>query len=177
MKTKSKIAFGIAAGLILAGIAFFIFPSSHLPRAQTPPAAGTLILKNQLVFAGYETPEATLETVFWAIVNGDYDAAIETVPKDQAVKAFGKNPKQLKSELQQGEFQGFKSMQILARKNVSADKVELKFETKDSGNDESDCGIGTMIKIGNEWKFNFNALRDYTTNWDKSGNIVTFAAQ
>lgn len=176
MKTKSKIALGIAAGLFLAGSAFFIFPSSHLPRTQTPPSAGTLILKNQLVFAGYETPEATLESVFWAIVNGDYDAAIASAPKDEAVKIYGINPEQFKSEWQTGEFQDFASLQVIARKNASADKVELKFQSldKDQGNDDSDPGIATMIKIGNEWKFNFKTVRDCPTNWDESGDVVTF---
>ena len=55
VNSKFKMAQGIAAGLILAGSVLFIFPSSHLPRPQSPPAAGTLIPKNQLVFAGYGT--------------------------------------------------------------------------------------------------------------------------
>ena len=159
MKTKSKIVIGIVAGLVLAGSSLFIFPSSHLPREQTAHPAGTLILKDQLVFAGYETPEATLESMFWAFVNGNYEAAIASVPKDQAVKEFGKTPVKFKAESQHGEFADFASLQIIARKNVSADKVELEFQELDKGenSNESEPDIASMMKVGNEWKLDVNA--------------------
>ena len=177
MKTKLKIATGIAVLLILAGTAILIFPSSHLPRSQTPHAAGTLILKNQLVFAGYKTPEATIESIFWAMMNGNYKVAIASVPKEQSVKVFGENSKQFMSQNQRGELQDFASLQIIARKNVSADKVELKLQIRDNdqrNNSDSEPGIVTMTKIGNEWKLDFNAPRGYITNWGNSGDIVTF---
>lgn len=176
MKTKFQIAVGIAVFLILAGTAILISSSSKLPRPQTPPAAGTLILKNQLVFAGYHAPEATLESVYWAIVNGNYDAAIASAPKSEAVKVYGTNLKQFKSEWQASEYKDFASLQIIARKNVSADKVELEFQELLKGQtvDQSEPGIATMIKVGDEWKFNFETVRDHTTNWDQGDNVITF---
>jgi hypothetical protein len=176
VNSKSKIVLGIAAGLILAGSVLFFYSSSHLPRPQSPPAAGTLIPKNQLVFAGYGTPEATLESMFWANVNGNYEAAMASVPKDQGIKEFGKNPAQFKAESQHGEFEDFASLQIIARKNVSADLVELEFQEldKDENSNESEPDIATMMKVGKEWKLDVNASSDYTTNWDKGDNIITF---
>jgi hypothetical protein len=176
MKTKYIIAAGIAVLLILAGTAILIVHSSPLPRPQTPHAAGTLILKNQLVFAGYEMPEATLESMFWANVNGNYAAAMASVPKEQAVKEFGKSPAQFKAESQHGEFADFASLQIIARKNVGADTVELEFQELDKGenSNESEPAIASMMKVGNEWKLDVNASSDYTTNWDKGDNIITF---
>jgi hypothetical protein len=172
MKNKLKIIFGIAA--IVAGTAFSFFSSPSLPEVKTPQPPGTLILRKQLVFAGYSSPEATLETVYWAIVNGNYDAAIASAPKDEAVKVYGENLKQFKSEWQNSEYKDFVSLQIFARKNVSADRVELEFHEllKDQTDDESAPGIATMIKVGNEWKFNFETVRDYTTNWESADVII-----
>lgn len=176
MKTKLAIGFGILVFLILAGSFFYIFPTSHLPRPQTPHVAGTLILKDQLLFAGYETPEATLESMFWANVNGNYEAAIASLPKNQAIKEFGNNPAKFKAESKHGEFADFASLQIIARKNISADRVELEFQELDKGDDgnKSDPDIASLIKVGNEWKVDADASSDYTTNWDKGENIITF---
>ena len=173
---KTKIVIGIVSLLILAGGAFLFFPAAHLPRPQAPHTAGTLIPKSQLVFAGYETPEATLESMFWANVNGNYEAAMASLPKDQAVKEFGKNPTKFKAESQHGEFEDFASLQIIARKNVDADTVELEFQELDKGENgnESEPDIASMMKVGNEWKLDANASSDYTTNWDKGDNIITF---
>jgi hypothetical protein len=176
MRTKLAIGLGILVILILARSFFYIFLTSHLPRPQASHAAGTLILKDQLVFAGYETPEATLESMFWANVNGNYAAAIASLPKDQAVKEFGNNPAKFKAESQHGEFADFASLQIIARKNVDANTVELEFQELDKGDDskESEPSIASVKKIGNEWKLDASASTDYTTNWDKGDNIMTF---
>src|SRR5258706_16052904 len=102
MKTKLVIGFGILAVFILAGSVFYIFPNSHLPRAKPAHPAGTLILKDQLVFAGYKTPEATLESMFWALVNGNYAAAVASVPENQALKQFGRDPSKFKAQSKDG---------------------------------------------------------------------------
>ena len=171
MKTQFKIAFGIVT--VLAGI---IFSVSALPLAKTPHTPGTLILKDQLVYAGYDTPEATLESVFWAIVNGDYDAAIASAPKGEAVKVYGVNLKQFKSEWQNSEYKDFASLQIIARKNVSADKVELEFQElfKDQTDEQSEPGIATLVKIGNEWTFDFRSVHSPAANWNSGRNVVVF---
>jgi len=171
MKTQFKIAFGIV--MVLAGI---IFPVSALPLAQTPHTSGTLILKDQLVFAGYETPEAALESVFWAIVNGDYDAAIASAPEESAVQVYGRNSAQFKTEWQSGEFQDIASLQIIARKNLNAGRVELEFQMLDTNqtDDQSEPGIATLLKVGNVWKFNFRSVRSPSANWDSGENVVVF---
>ena len=171
MKTQFKIAFGIVA--VLTGT---IFSSSALPQAQTPHVPGTLILKDQLVFAGYDTPEAALESVFWAIVNGDYDAAIASAPEESAVQVYGRNPVQFKNEWQSGEFQDIASLQIIARKNLNAGRVELEFQTLDTDqtDEESEPGIATFLKVGNKWKFNFRSVRSPSTSWDSGKNVVVF---
>ncbi|HEX5399278.1 MAG TPA: hypothetical protein VFY06_09540 [Verrucomicrobiae bacterium] len=171
MNTQFKIAFGIVA--VLAGA---VFPGLALPQAQKPHAPGTLILKDQLVFAGYNTPEATLESAFWAIVNGNYDAAIASAPKESATQVYGRNPAQFKKQWQSGEFQDIASLQIIARKNLSADRVELEFQMLSASqtDEQSEPGIFTMIKVGSEWKFDFRTVHDPPANWDSGGDVVVF---
>ena len=175
MKTKIKIALGIAAVLILAGSATFIFHRSHLPSAHTPQSSGTFIPKNQLVFAGYKTPEAALESALWAFQNVNYDAAVASVsPKDQDFKNRIKDLKRFKSMARE-ETEGFQSIQILAKKMLSGDVVELKYQIVHDG--QTNCLITPTEKVGSEWKINFDGADSYTTNWDNSGDIITFAAQ
>ena len=177
MKNQLAIGLGILVVLILLGGIFSISPNSHLPRAKTAHPTGTLILKDQLIFAGYKTPEAALESMFWAFVNGNYAAAVASVPENQAVKQFGNDPAKFKAESKDGEFADFASLQIVARKNLGADKVELEFQVldKDENSNESKPSIASMMKVGNDWKLDFSASSDYTTNWDKGGNVETFA--
>ncbi len=181
MKSSSKILIGIIAIVILAGTAFLIARHhGHRPHAQPPHAAGAYILKNQFAFAGYATPEAALESMLWAYLNGDYDMVMSSVgPKDQAdlKKQFSGNPKRFKSEMRRESTQ-VKGAQILARKTVSADKVELKFQIVETGGRggrvTTNCMIQPLVKIGNEWKLVMNEITQYKTNWDQSGEIQTF---
>lgn len=177
MKPKLIIGFGILAVLILAGSIFLIFPNSHLPREKMAHPAGTLIPKDQLIFAGYKTPEATLESLFWAWVNGNYAAAVASAPENQMMKQFGNDPTKFKAESLHGEFVGLASLQIIARKNLDAEKVELEFQVLDKYQNSKEPGLGIAVatKVGNEWKINLSTSRDYTTNWDNSGNVVKFS--
>ena len=148
MKSNLKITLTMVAGVILAGIIiFFWHRGPHLPSAQTPQAAGTFISENQLVFAGYKTPEAALESAFWALVTGDLDAFIASVPPNEQAETKKENPssKRFKSEAKTGEFSGLKGVEIMARKNVSADKVELKFEMIDKN--ETNLVIFRRLKL------------------------------
>jgi hypothetical protein len=181
MKSGLKIFLAIIAILILAGIIFFFWQRGpHLPHAQTPQAAGTFIPKNQLVFAGYKTPEASVESLFWAMIHGDYDTFIASFSANQQakMKVVVGNPKHFKSDAKKG-FSQLKGMEIMARKNVSNDKIELKLETiggvfyAKGGNN---FRIIPVVKIGKEWKLTpEKSDYDYTTNWDNSGDIVTFS--
>jgi hypothetical protein len=181
MKSSSKILVAIIAVVILAGTAFLIVRHhGHRPHAQSPHAAGAYILKNQFVFAGYATPEAALESMIWAYLNGDCDMVMSSVgPKDQAdlKKQFGGNPKRFKSQIRRESAQ-FKGAQILARKTLSTDKVELKFQIIEPGGGggrvTTNCMIQPLVKIGNEWKLAMNESTQYKTNWDQSGEIQTF---
>jgi len=58
------------------------------------------------------------------------------------------------------EFASFKGLQILARKNVANDKVELKYHF--AFGERQETKIVEMIKIGGAWK------SGQTRGWDQS---------
>jgi hypothetical protein len=174
MKSGLKVFLALIAILILSGIIFFFWQRGpHLPHAQTPQVAGTLIPKNQLVFAGYKTPESALESALWAFQNGNYDVAVASVsPKDQNFKNMIRTPALFQSMAKE-ETEGFKSIQMLAKKMLGNDTVELKYQIIHDG--QTNCLITPAEKTGSEWKINFDGADSYTTNWDKSGDVVTFS--
>ena len=181
MKSRLTLAIIVTAILISTGLAIFFWQRPHLPPMQTPPPPGTFMLKNQLVFAGYKTPEAALESTFWALLTGDLNTFLASVPPKilAEMKKEYPSPESFKDDARTGENAGVKGVAILARKNISADKVELKFElieTNGTGaSDETTLSIVPAVKIGAEWKLNLKAGYDYTPNWDNGGEIVTFA--
>jgi hypothetical protein len=136
----------ILLAVFLIYLAFKTLPISAGPSgARTTPATesiqGQYIGLAQLVDAGNTTPEAALESAFWAMVNGN---------------------------------SSIKGLQILARKTVADDKVELRYhidhtdswnrlhgETTTNNFDQ----ILLLVKKGGAWKFAHKTA--YTTNWDE----------
>jgi hypothetical protein len=65
----------------------------------------------------------------------------------------------------------FKGMQVVARKVLAEDKVELKVKMDvesppDSKVDMPPFWIQPMVKVGNEWKLG-GSTRDYQSSWDE----------
>ena len=133
MKSSSKILIAIIAVVILAGTAFLIVRHhGHRPHAQSPHAAGAYLVKNQFAFAGYATPEAALESMLWAYLNGDYDMVMSSVgPKDQAdlKKTIWRKSKAL-------PISNAESIHAVQRR---ANSCQEKFERRQGGTQISDC--------------------------------------
>ena len=71
----------IRSALVLVTLLFSGCSHSSSEARTTPATAsikGQLIGPAQLVDAGNTTPEAALESVFWASANGNYDAVIDS---------------------------------------------------------------------------------------------------
>jgi hypothetical protein len=109
--------------------------------SATESIQGQYIGLAQLVDAGNTTPEAALESAFWAMVNG--------------------NP-------------SIKGLQILARKTVAYDQVELRYRIDHTDSWNRLHGQTTtnkfdqillLVKKGGAWKFAHKTA--YTTNWDE----------
>ena len=105
----------------------------------------------QLHDAGNATPEAAWESRYWARAQGDYDAVIAaTQPKMvDAAKAWMGDGATFRDR-SRAEFASFKGIQILARKNLASDRVELKY--KFAFGERQETKTVEMVKMDGAWK-------------------------
>ncbi|MGZ8900572.1 MAG: hypothetical protein ACXW3Z_10795 [Limisphaerales bacterium] len=152
----------LLVGMLLCGCS----QASSGPRTtrHTEKIKGQLIGLEQLVDAGNTTPEAAWESRYWARARGDYDAVIAaTVPdKVEAAKAWMGDKATFRAKSKE-EFAGFKGIQILARKDLASDRVELKYQFVFGQRDETK--IVEMVKIDGAWRS--GQTRAYEASWDK----------
>jgi hypothetical protein len=144
--------------------------------ARTTPATesikGQYIGPTLLVDAGNTTPEAALESVFWASANGNYDTVINSyVPqkREEIKNNYGSKDKAVAG--MRKKFASFKGLQILARKTVADDNVELRYYCEFQSQRPNRTmmtrpdQVLLMVKIGGAWKCGDKT--PYTTNWDE----------
>ena len=71
----------------------------------------------------------------------------------------------------------FKGMQILARKTISDERVELKVKLDSDPYQNKPTGPGIaiqpMLKVGDEWKLGGNT-HQHSVKWDQNGSIQTY---
>lgn len=151
----------ILSGLLLCGCSRPASGPTTTPA--TPSIKGQLFSLGQLVDAGNATPEAAWETRYWARAQGDYDAVIAaTDPRMvDAAKAWMGDKEAFRAKSQK-EFDSLKGFQILARKDLANDKVELKYQFGFGAREETK--IVEMVKIGSAWKS--GQTRAYDEGWD-----------
>jgi RNA polymerase sigma factor (sigma-70 family) len=171
--TKIKTAVAAGVGLLLAsGTTLTIIKEMRNSRStpRTTPATksikGQLVGLAQLVDAGNTTPEAAWESRYWARAKGDYDAII-TATEPQAVqtaKAWMGDKSTFRAR-SQAEFASFAGIQILARKNMASDRVELKYQFAFTNTPtQPETKIVTMVKANGVWRC--AQTRAYDTSWD-----------
>jgi hypothetical protein len=126
------------------------------PKTNTPPLseAEGFVLKEKWTRAGFATPEATLQTFFWAVANKDLSAMAECMT--------GEARKSMEQELQRSiadsgkgfeeQFEPLSKMQgfrIAEKKQLSDDKVELSIQAAAGGR-----AMPMRLQLVNgEWKF------------------------
>ncbi len=151
----------VISSFLLCGVS----RSSAGPRTTpaTESIKGQLIGLAQLVDAGDATPEAAWVSRYWARAQGDYDAVIAaTQPKMvDAAKAWMGEGATFRDR-SRAEFASFKGIQILARKNLASDRVELKYQFAFGKRQETK--IVEMAKIEGAWKS--GQTRVYDASWD-----------
>ena len=162
---------------------------SEKPSANQRPPPGAKVTarnsdarylrKEELANVGYATPLTALQTMTWAMMNGSYEQ----------VNA-GLSPEMLEAELKSpGNREGFearqkqmaplfKGMQIVAQKNVSEDRVELKIKydtdpIPGAPKELPEYLIQPMVKAGNEWKLG-GSTRNYTPQWEADGKVFEY---
>lgn len=128
-------------------------PQDALPQDIHP--------KGSWAFRGYASPEATVETLFWAEVNGDKAAmlgAFSSELQPELEKAF--EQRNLPEEWSKTKVTGFR---IVDRKELSADEIVLTVYTDrqyDDGQIRFNAFNPTVLKrIGGEWQIK-HAPRD-----------------
>jgi hypothetical protein len=143
--------------------------SSSGPRTTpaTESIKGQFIGPAQLVDAGNTTPEAALESGFWAQARGDYDAVIASTDPQTQNEAKGWNgDKATFGARSKAMFASFKGLQILARKTLASDRVELKYQFVFQNRQTPQVTkIIVMVKIGDAWRSDHT--RSYDTSWDE----------
>jgi RNA polymerase sigma factor (sigma-70 family) len=137
------------------------------------------IPKNQLAFVGYATPEAAFQSMTWAMSAGTYEQALAALAPELQKQELG-DPK-ARSSFESGRTNIaplLKGVEILARKNLAEDRVELKVRTDidppSGGQPMPDVMIQPMVKVGDEWKLG-GSTRGYQQSWDQEGDIVTLS--
>ena len=143
--------------------------AAPVPKVSAKP--GFYRTKGQLAFAGYTTPQAALESMTWAMLNGDYDQSVASLGPELQAEELAKPKGREEFEARRKVMAPlFKGMQILATKTFADDAVELKVKVDadpapDAGVEVPRLLIQPMVKVGNEWKLG-NAERAYEQGWD-----------
>lgn len=143
------------------------------------PPPGSYLSKDQLTFAGYATPETALETITWTMMNGTYDQANEGLsPALLAGESKDQKSREGFEARQKTMAPLFKGMQIVAKKLMADDKVELKVRMDadpipGQQHDMPPFMIQPMVKIGDAWKIG-GSTTGHEEAWDKDGQIQTF---
>lgn len=138
-------------------------PATPRTTPATESIKGQRIGLAQLVDAGNTTPEAAWESRYWARAKGDYDAVIAaTNPKSvDGAKAWMGDKATFRARSQE-DFASFQGIQISARKNLTDDRVELKYEFGFAKNPQ--IKIVEMVKANSAWLS--GPTRAYDASWD-----------
>jgi RNA polymerase sigma factor (sigma-70 family) len=136
------------------------------------PAPGTVITRDQIAFAGYATPEATWESWLWAEYFGNYEQVLDCMtPEHRAWVSRDPKDRDMHGNFQSTVGSNFNWMQIVAKKALADDVVELKVRHLVGDRDES--SIRQLRKVGGEWKFTGGSY-PYQAAWDSNGQIQKF---
>ena len=147
------------------------------PAGPTAFPPGTYVKREQLAFAGYSTPEATIQSLAWAATTGQTNIVQRTVSTDLP------QGQQLAEELKQalvGAGPFLEGFQVMAEKSLAEDRVEVlvKLDSRSipglNLNLPPPLNIVPMIRVDNEWKLGAPP-EDYSPDWQKTGQIKTFA--
>ena len=149
--TKAKTAVAVVVILTGASATTAIIRHQTKPNEAEAPAISPDTNPNQLAFAGYATPEATIKTMLWATSNGDSAAYLECLTPEMKLQRQkqwqGRSKEALVAEGKQ-QFAMASGMKIIDQTSVSADRVVLTLQFPANGRTEK----MPFIRIGGDWK-------------------------
>ncbi|HEX3627330.1 MAG TPA: sigma-70 family RNA polymerase sigma factor [Verrucomicrobiae bacterium] len=147
--TKIKTALVVGAvALLVAGTATVTIQRARANAASASPPDR---------FAGYATPEASVQSMIWAAGTGDLEKLPAAVTADQMdgfrAKMKGLSPEQISQALVAWAH-GMAGYQITQKEVISDDEVHLHIHATPSAEAlHSGKVVIRMKKIGNEWKW------------------------
>jgi len=123
--------------------------------SREPPPG--FVSRDNLTFAGYATPEATLQSLFWALRDGDMMAAMRSMPvDDEELVRLEKMPAQERARIEE-EFKSdaevrlmkqFNDFAVVSREDISDDEVVLHIRSSVATNTFPHA----LKRFGSEWK-------------------------
>ena len=138
-------------------------------KSQPP---GIVITRDKISFAGYATPEATWESWLWAEYFGNYEQALDCMtPEHRAWVSRNPKDRETHADFQSSVGSNFNWMQIVAKKVLADDVVELK--VRSLVGDRGESSVRQLRKVGGEWKI-VGGSYPYESTWDGDGQIQTF---
>lgn len=151
---------------------------------QTPRSAGhapgAYVAKDQLVNAGYATPEAALETLTWAMMHGTYEQVLEAMGPDvRSEESKDPNSREKFETGQKRMAPLLKGLQIVAQKALADGKVELKVKMDRDPMPNQPVTmpsfyIQPMVREGDAWKLG-GSTRGHREDWEQSGQVQAYA--
>ncbi len=135
-------------------------PAAASKAGNPSPAENTStawVSRETWTFAGYATPEATFQTVWWAISAGDSNAVLTALHSD-ARKAFDQNPELIGTIMNRRDYKEVPGYRILSK--IGADGEALLTVALNAQEDQANA-VGTknalklvaLKKEGDTWKF------------------------
>lgn len=145
--TKLKTALVTGAVVLLVTGAATVTVTHHTKPKSSP--AG-------FAFAGYATPEASIQSMLWAGSHGDFAAFLAACTPEQVArfqnKMAGKSPEQVSSEAKAWA-DSLKDYQITQKDVISDSEVHLHIHaTPSTAGLHSGKVVVVMQKVGNDWK-------------------------
>lgn len=142
-------------------------PAKPFTTAAAGSIRGRFFGRGELVNAGNTTPEDAWESRYWARAEGDYDAVIAATDPQSVTgaKAWMGDKATFRANSREEFATSFQGFQILARKDLSSDKVELKYQFGfGGGSNAKQAKIVTMVKVNGAWLCAQTRAHDAT--WD-----------
>jgi TolA-binding protein len=129
-----------------------VSPAANAGPGQNAATPGNFIPKENWSFSGYANPENTLQSIAWAMREGDLQTVLSSVTPEEQTRMKGewgnKSDTEISANVRQG-VEKVQSIQVLESKNVSADEVVLTIYAV-GGEDHVQRIV--MQRSGSDWK-------------------------
>ena len=117
------------------------------PSAEARP----WLAADEINFAGYGTPEATLQTLFWAAKQGDVESVKKCLTPEAQKKMAEQSPDELRGDMKR-MFERFKGVRVAARNVISAEEIRLGVQINLADHETPDETAIPFKLIAGEWR-------------------------